>query len=107
MAVWISFPAVIVFTALSLVLLRRIVAQCGMRGFIGYAVLNLPVVLSFAGVLFVTRASQTNTVLVDYWEDCFIDWHHPLGLPMWLLRAPMECAITSSLAVGQSFWRRR
>lgn len=84
--VWLSFPSVIVFAALSLALMPGVV-KSSRRGFVHYVLLNLPVVASFGGsFLLALHAAQQNTSLMEYWLDAYIDFRHPLTIPWWLIR---------------------
>ncbi|HET6247936.1 MAG TPA: hypothetical protein VFE47_09595 [Tepidisphaeraceae bacterium] len=115
--VWFSFPAAIVFGALSLALMPAIVKRSA-RGAIKFVVLNLPVVVSFGGLLLFTRATQKNAVLVDYWIKSFIDWHRPFYLPVWLLRHLVALAdypipsagpvvLLGAIFGGVALWKQR
>ena len=84
-AVWFSFPSVIVFGAISLALMPAVVNRGG-RGFGRFILLNLPVLASFAMLLLLVRKTQNNEILNDYWKDSFIDWRHPLLVPLWIAR---------------------
>ncbi|HXE56287.1 MAG TPA: glycosyltransferase family 39 protein, partial [Tepidisphaeraceae bacterium] len=81
-AVWLSYPAVLVFAGLSLTLLPAM-ARRGARGVGLYVLCNLPVVLSFAALMWVVKA-QHNQALGDYWAEDFLPFQSPIPAVIWL-----------------------
>jgi hypothetical protein len=51
-----------------------------------YFLLNIPVVLTFAGVFWISHAAQQNSTLNSEWENQFLSWHRPWTWPFWMLR---------------------
>ena len=83
-AIWLSYPAVLMFAGLSLAFLPAM-ARRGSRGWITYLAFNLPVAVSFALLLGVIRLQQTGS-LAEYWAEDFLDLRYPIGWPLWLGR---------------------
>ncbi|MDB5291900.1 MAG: hypothetical protein JWL69_3141 [Phycisphaerales bacterium] len=83
-AVWFSYPAVLVFAAISLSLLPAVMGR-SLRGGGIYLICNLPVGVSFLKVLLASVKAQRDSYLVSYWNDAFVDFHHPLSIPRWFV----------------------
>jgi hypothetical protein len=83
-AVWFSYPAVLVYAAVSLALLPA--ALSSRRTILGWMAMNALVAASFAVVLFLSIRAQHTGALAGYWAEYFLDWHKPLIWPFWLGR---------------------
>lgn len=110
LAVALSFPAAIVFAAVSLALLLEIrgssaapaakplvapaakplVAPAAKplvaRRLAQVVLASLPTILAFAAVFLLSKAARHNSTLAEDWRDQFLDWHRPPGWPLWILR---------------------
>jgi hypothetical protein len=84
-AVWFSYPSIFVFAGLSLALAPLILSR-GWRAWLMYGILNLIVAASFLTLLLTVIRIQQSGALEGYWAEDFIDFHHPLGVPIWLGR---------------------
>ncbi|MDB5173014.1 MAG: hypothetical protein JWM97_949 [Phycisphaerales bacterium] len=98
-AVWFSYPAVLVFAAISLSLLPAVVGR-SLRGGGIYLLCNLPVGASFLKVLMASVKAQRDAYLVSYWNDAFVDFHHPLSIPRWFLHQTHSLANYAAPAAG-------
>lgn len=77
--VWVSYPIVFVFAAISLALLPRIVRQ--RHGVIRYLVVHLPLIISLALVYWFCMRVQRDVHLDDMWRDKFVEFSAPLQIP--------------------------
>ncbi|MDB5330809.1 MAG: hypothetical protein JWP03_1960 [Phycisphaerales bacterium] len=98
-AVWFSYSAVLVFAAISLSLMPAVVGR-SLRGGVVYLVCNLPVGASFLKVLLASVKAQRDSYLVNYWNDAFVDFHHPLSIPRWFLHQTHSLANYAAPAAG-------
>jgi len=83
--IWFSHAVILVFGGLSaaLFLLR---CRRGSRAGLIYAIGNLPFVASFLLLYVVSiRHQSADAYLQDWWADSYVDWSHPLGIPLWLV----------------------
>lgn len=84
LAVWCSYPAVLVFAGCSLALLPGMIRR-GIRGWLYYFACNLIVLISFAALMWVIHAQQSQS-LAEYWAEDFVPLRRPLVIPQWLGR---------------------
>jgi hypothetical protein len=82
---WFSHASIIVYAAVALVMLSRIVRDW--KKLLGFAVLNLLPAASL-GVMwwFLLRHQQGDEFLRNFWVDDFPNWNNVLTVPWWLIR---------------------
>jgi hypothetical protein len=87
-ALWLSYPCVLVFGGLSLALFTQMLAAQSSRikTLALYAIGNSAVIVSFFLLLrLVVRVQQTQS-LGEYWAEDFFPYTHALAWPGWLIR---------------------
>ena len=84
-AMWLSEPALFVFGGISLAFLPQIVRR-SITGAIKYIACNLPAVISFALLYWLSMRVQQVSGLYDFWAErgTFADFSRPYLLPIWL-----------------------
>lgn len=82
-ALWFSYPAILVYAALSLALLPAVWRE-GKRARFHYTLGNAAVLASFALVYAITIRLQSHPALFGYWKDRFPDLAKPWTMLFWL-----------------------
>lgn len=77
-AMWFSYPAVLIFAALSVALLPTVL-RSGRRGIFAWIIGNAIVGVSFLALLILIVHKQQDANLANYWQEDFLDLRHPLA----------------------------
>ena len=82
-ALWLSFPVVFLFGALSLVLLPECF-RSGKKGMTVWLAGGALVLVSFIGLSRAALSHGGDPSLVEFWHASFPDFHRPATIPLWL-----------------------
>ncbi len=117
-AIWLSFPAVFVYGAISLTVGWRMAAAPpqARKPWLAYLALNALVAASFMSLLLLSVSRQSSKYLTDYWAEGYPTAQPLWKLPLWLLEvhynlwdyayAPMGWLSLALSAFGVwAFWR--
>ena len=85
-AVWISYPVILIFAGLSLALLPDVAGR-PRGGWIVYAAGNLLVGLSFLTLMKLVEGSQHTRYMTEAWDKSFLHLSRPRQTPLWLYNA--------------------
>lgn len=90
-AVWLSHPSIIVFAALSLLLLPGCF-RAGARGRVAWVGGNALVLASLAALYVLSIRFEHDPFLYVFWAPGFPPLRHPLGIPLWFVGRLSELA---------------
>jgi hypothetical protein len=90
--VWVSLPAPMVYLPLALAMLieQRDGPSTRWRQIVRWLANQLPFAVSLALLASTTLRNQADPQMWRLWAPALANWHHPLGIPLWLANRSLQ-----------------
>jgi hypothetical protein len=101
--VWSAYPGCFLCGGLLIALLNEVRRAGGPTAWLAYSALAAAVLVSFAILVVGPVHAQRDQTIVECWQGMrqFPDWHHPAGVPLWMLRSTLDLVGYVCKPVGQ------
>ena len=90
--VWFSHTTMFVFGGVSIVAVTRSSFVRTRRGLLAYVAANALFAASLVALYLVSIRPQQYPEMYAYWQNDFVPWSRPLGLPLWMIRKWLSLA---------------